>query len=299
MATSLTALRAFETAARHLSFKQAANELNLSATAISHQVRSLEQALGHALFYRQVRRVTLTIEGEELMRTLTPAFQSINAAVDKLQQRTGRHTVTLGAGPIFGARWLAPRLGQFWQQNPDIDLRIHHSPLPVHQQMARYDIAVAWGVGDWQTLQSDLLLRVQLTPIYAPGAVFAGDVIRDPQDLLQLPLLHYRDQRGWRQWLETMDVRLPKQLPGIIFEDANVQLQAALEGQGIAMGFLPLIADEISVGRLLRPWPEAVEPVESYYLLYQQASLNRNPVARVRDWMLAIGPGVRDTGREI
>src|SRR5210317_1130545 len=119
MATSLTALRAFETAARHLSFKQAANELNLSATAISHQVRSLEQALGHALFYRQVRRVTLTIEGEELMRTLTPAFQSINAAVDKLQQRTGRHTVTLGAGPIFGARWLAPRLGQFWQQNPD------------------------------------------------------------------------------------------------------------------------------------------------------------------------------------
>lgn len=292
MTVSLTALRAFETAARHLSFKLAANELNLSATAISHQVRSLEQALGHALFYRQVRRVSLTTEGEELMRTLTPAFKSINATVEKLQQQTSRHTVTLGAGPIFGSRWLAPRLGLFWQQNPDIDLRIHHSPLPVHQQMARYDIAVAWGLGDWQMLQSDLLLRVQVTPVYAPDAVFAGDAIHDPKDLLELPLLHYRDQRGWRQWLETMNVRLPKQLPGIIFEDANVQLQAALEGQGIAMGFMPLIADEIAIGRLIQPWPKAVEPIESYYLLYQQGSLNRNPVARVRDWMLTIGPKV-------
>ncbi len=158
--------------------------------------------------------------------------------------------------------------------------------------MERYDIAVAWGLGNWQMLQSDLLLRVQVTPVYAPDAVFAGDAIHDPKDLLELPLLHYRDQRGWRQWLETMNVRLPKQLPGIIFEDANVQLQAALEGQGIAMGFMPLIADEIAVGRLIQPWPEAVEPTESYYLLYQQESLNRNPVARVRDWMLTIGPGV-------
>lgn len=290
MKASLTALRAFETAARHLSFKLAANELNLSATAISHQVRSLERTLGHALFYRQVRRVTLTAEGEELMRTLSPAFQSIHAAVDKLQQQTGRHTVTLGAGPIFGSRWLAPRLGLFWQQNPDIDLRIHHSPLPVHQQMARYDIAVAWGLNDWQSLQSDPLLRIQVTPVYAPEAIKDGMEITEPGDLLELPLLHYRDHSGWRQWLGMMGVPLPDKLPGIIFEDANVQLQAALEGQGIIMGLLPLIADEISVGRLIRPWQQAVEPIESYYLLYQQNSLNRDPVARVRNWLLSLEP---------
>ncbi|MGI9290387.1 MAG: LysR family transcriptional regulator, partial [Gammaproteobacteria bacterium] len=167
MSISLVALRAFEAAARHMSFKAAAAELNLSATAISHQVRSLEKTMGHQLFNRQVRKVTLTAEGEELARTLTPAFQSINAAIQKLQSQTGRHTVTLGAGPIFSARWLAPRLGLFWRQNPDIDLRLHHSPLPVHQQMASYDMAVAWGTDNWQELQADPLLSVHVTPVYA------------------------------------------------------------------------------------------------------------------------------------
>jgi LysR family transcriptional regulator, glycine cleavage system transcriptional activator len=288
MPTSLTALRAFETAARHLSFKAAANELNLSATAISHQVRSLEKALGHQLFYRQVRQVALTAEGEELVRTLTPAFRSIHAAVDKLTGQDGRHTVTLGTGPIFGSRWLAPRLGLFWQQNPDIDLRLHHSPLPVHQQMARYDMAVAWGINDWLGLQADPLLSVHVTPVYAPNAEFAHAEISDPKALLALPLLHHRDHSGWRQWLATMGVQSPEKLPGIIFEDANVQLQAALEGQGIALGILPLIADEISTGRLIQPWEETVEPLESYYLLYQHNSLARSPVARVHDWLLSI-----------
>lgn len=287
MTATFTALKAFETAARHLSFKAAAEELNLSPTAISHQVRALETALGHRLFHRQVRQVALTAEGEELVRTLTPAFQSIQDVVDKLQGRAGRHTVTLGTGPIFGARWLAPRLGKFWQQNPDIDLRLHHSPLPVHQQMARYDMAVAWGMGDWRGLAADPLLRVHVTPVYAPGAAFVRKTIKDADDLLALPLLHHRDHGGWRQWLEARQGQSPKELPGIIFEDANVLLQAALEGQGIALGFLPLISDEISSGRLVRPWEESVEPLEAYYLLYQQKSLTRDPVSRVRKWLLS------------
>lgn len=289
MSISLVALRAFEAAARHMSFKAAAVELNLSATAISHQVRSLEKTMGHQLFNRQVRKVTLTAEGEELVRTLTPAFQSINAAVQKLQSQTGRHTVTLGTGPIFGARWLAPRLGLFWRQNPDIDLRLHHSPLPVHQQMASYDMAVAWGTNHWQELQADPLLSVHVTPVYAPNAEFAHHKIIDPTDLLKYPLLHHRDHSAWRLWLETMGVQPPGEISGIVFEDANVQLQAALEGQGIALGFLPLIEDEVLAGRLIQPWKEMVKPIESYFLLYQQTSIAREPVARVRDWLLSIG----------
>jgi LysR family glycine cleavage system transcriptional activator len=289
MSVSLVALRAFEAAARYMSFKAAAAELNLSATAISHQVRSLEKSLGRQLFNRQVRKVTLTTEGEELARTLAPAFQSINAAVEKLQSQTGRHTVTLGAGPIFGARWLAPKLGQFWKRNPDIDLRLHHSPLPVHLQMASYDMAVAWGTNNWQGFQADPLLYVQVTPVYAPDAEFAQSNIKNPVDLLKHPLLHHRDHSAWRLWLETMGVQQTAKIPGIVFEDANVQLQAALEGQGIALGFLPLIEDEISAGRLIQPWKETVRPVESYFLLYHQNSISREPVARVRDWLLSIG----------
>ena len=289
MPISLVALRAFEAAARHVSFKAAAAELNLSATAISHQVRSLEKALGHPLFNRLVRRVTLTPEGEELARTLTPAFQSIHAAVRKLQSQKGRHTVTLGAGPIFGARWLAPRLGALWQQNPDIDLRLHHSPLPVHQQMASYDMAVAWGTGDWQELQADPLLTVRVTPVYARNADFTLRQTNDPKDLLDYPLLHHRDHSAWRLWLDTMGVRSTEEISGIVFEDANVHLQAALEGQGIALGFLPLIQDEISAGRLIQPWKESVKPAESYFLLYHPDAVMREPVARVRDWLLSIG----------
>lgn len=288
MSVSPIALRAFEAAARHMSFKVAANELNLTATAISHQVRSLEKTLGHQLFNRHVRKVTLTAEGEDLVRTLTPAFQSINAAIQKLQNQASRHTVTLGSGPIFGARWLAPKLGLFWRQNPDIDLRLHHSPLPVARQMASYDIAVAWGTDDWQELCCDPLLRVRVTPVYAPGTYFGENGITDPVELLKYPLLHHRDHGAWRLWLTTMGVQTPTKMPGIVFEDANVQLQAALEGQGIALGFLPLIADEIAAGRLLQPWEQSVEPSESYFLLYHEHSLTRPPVARVRDWLLSI-----------
>ncbi len=289
MSVSLTSLRAFETAARHMSFKAAANELNLSPTAISHQIRSLEKTMGHRLFNRQVRKVTLTAEGNKLAQTLIPAFKAINEAVQKLQGQTDRHTVTLGAGPIFSSRWLAPKLELLWRQNPDIDLRLHHSPLPVHQQMESYDMAVAWGTNDWKNLQSDPLLSVHVTPVYAPNAEFAHEKIIDPTDLLKYPLLHHRDHSAWRLWLRTMGVQPLGEISGIIFEDANVQLQAALEGQGIALGFLPLIEVEISAGRLIQPWKETVKPIESYFLLYHQNSMDCEPVARVRKWLLSIG----------
>ena len=288
MTISLHSLRSFEVAARHLSFKQAAAELNCSATAISHQIRSLERVIGHSLFNRHIRRVSLTSEGEELLQTLTPAFQSIDSTVERLIKRQNRYTVTLGAGPLFGSKWLAPRLGQFWQQNPDIDLRIHHSPLPVVEQMSQYDIAVAWGTGDWKSIEFDKLFDVQVTPVMAPEISFTENDSLEPEALLELPLLHYRNHNHWRQWLTSVDILVPARLPGIVFEDANVQLQAAIEGQGIAMGFLPLINDEIAIKRLQRPWLQTVEPIEAYYLLYQSSALRRPAVSRVREWLLAL-----------
>ncbi len=289
MSISLVALRGFEAAARHMSFKMAAAELNLSATAISHQVRSLEKSLGHTLFNRKVRKVTLTAEGEELFQTLTPAFQSIDTAVRKLQSYHARYTVTLGTGPIFGSRWLAPKLGLFWKQNPDIDLRLHHSPLPIHQQMTNCDMAVAWGKDNWQNFIAEPLLSIHVSPVYAPFAEFAKNKILDPSEILKFPLLHHRDHSAWNLWLEAMGIRPPEKLTGIVFEDANVQLQAALEGQGIALGFLPLIENEISTGRLIQPWKNSTKLIESYYLLYFPNSVARKPVASVRNWLLSIG----------
>ena len=289
---SLKALKTFESAARLSSFKAAAAELNLTPTAISHQVRGLEQALGHALFLRRVRKVELTQEGEDLVRTLTPSFRSIDIAVEKLMTKSDRRTVTLGAGPLFAARWLAPRLGRFWRDHPDLDLRLHHSPLPVHEQMERYDMAVAWGDGNWANLSADFLLGIETTPVYASSLLHGTDICAPvtPGDVVGLPLLHHRDRIGWQHWLGAAGVADPGALPGPIFEDANVLLQAAVEGQGVALGFLPLVNDEIASGRLTQPWPLAVRPKESYHLLYRTAALDRDPVNRVREWLLSMNP---------
>ncbi len=293
MPASLTALRTFEVAARNGSFKRAAAELNLSATAISHQIRSLEKALGLRLFDREVRRVSLTPEGEELARVLTPAFGSIRDVVERIQGRSQRHTVTLGAGPIFASRWLVPKLGKLWLDHPDIDLRLHHSPLPVHRQMARYDIAVAWITDDMPLgeLRADLLMRVEVSPVLAPRASFHDGRRLEPDDVLSLPLLHHRDKTGWQVWLDMMGVKAAGPLPGTVFEDANVQLQAVLDGQGIGMGFLPLIADDIEAGRLIQPWRETVTPPQSYHVLHKPEALDRQAVEQVRDWLLSFRAG--------
>lgn len=282
----MTALHTFAAAARHLSFKRAAEALNLTPTAVSHQVRALEDRLGHRLFDRRVRQVSLTLEGEELARAVLPAFETIDHAVARLVTRPDRKTVTLGAGPIFASHWLAPRLGEFWRANPKIDLRLHHSPLPVHQQMERYDLAIAWGVGDWPGLEADPLMRVTVSPVVSPAWSDAMQSPIRPEDLPNLPLLHQADHAGWRQWLEAAGVAVDGDLSGTIFEDANVLLQAALEGQGIALGVLPLVADEISTGRLVRPWGLEVEPAQAYFLIHRPGVLERDSVARVRDWLV-------------
>lgn len=286
MQVSLTALNAFAVAARHLSFKAAAEELHLTPTAVSHQIRALEKRLGHRLFDRRVRQVALTAEGEELAHTIVPAFKVIDGAVSKLMQQEGRDTVTLGAGPFFAARWLVPHLGDFWRDNPQIDLRLHHSPLAVHMQMERYDLAVAWGRGNWPGLQIHQLIGLTVSPVHAPGVDFLPTRGLTTDDILELPLLHHRDQAGWHRWLDLAGVEAPDLLPGAVFEDANLLLQAVVEGHGMALGYFPFLDEDVATGRLVRPWSLAPVADESYYLIYQQAVASRPAVADVRDWLI-------------
>jgi LysR family glycine cleavage system transcriptional activator len=231
--------------------------------------------------------VDLTGEGQDLADALRPAFEAITAAVARLTERSGRQTVTLGAGPIFAARWLAPRLGGLWRAHPDIDLRVHHSPLPVYQQPAQYDLAVAWGDGDWPSMAVEPLMRIAVTPVHAPGAGFLPEGPLAADDLPALPLLHQRNRTGWRQWLRAAGLEVGGDLPGSTFEDANVLLQAVLDGQGIGLGILPFIEDDIAAGRLVQPWELSVDPGEAYYLIYRDRSLQREPVKLVRDWLKA------------
>ncbi len=281
MSVSLPALRTFEVAARHQSFKAAAAALNLSPTAVSHHIRNLEAALGTALFLRSVRRVVLTPEGEELARSLRPAFATIDEALARFTRRDDRETVTLGAGPLFAARWLAGRLGDFWSKHPGIDLRIHHSPLPVVEQMDRFDLAVAWGEGPWAGLGAEILMQVSLSPVHAPGVSCAL------ADLGDATLLHQRSREAWRSWLRAAHLDPALAERGPLFDDTNVMLQAALDGQGMALGIFPLIDEEVASGRLLRPWQTAVTPREAYTLVHREEVLIRPAVAALRTWLLA------------
>ncbi|WP_282610645.1 LysR substrate-binding domain-containing protein [Pelagibius sp. Alg239-R121] len=287
MLPPFAAIRAFDAAARHLSFKDAAIELGLTPTAISHQIKQLEALCGQPLFIRHTRRVELTPNGLGFAESIGPAIANIAAAFAKLSANPGRRNVTLGAGPIFSARWLVPRLADFWSAHPSIDLRLHHSPLPVWQQMAQFDLAVAWGKGDWPAVRCEPLLRIEVSPVFAPSLLKTPDSLLCTEDLLSLPLLHHRDDKGWRQWFEKAGVMPPVNLPGTIFEDANVLLQAALAGRGIALGILQFVGDELAAGRLLRPFETSLDPEDAYYLIYQENALSSEATAAVRDWLLA------------
>ncbi len=277
------ALRAFDAAARHLSFKAAARDLGLTPTAISHQVRQLEALSGCRLFKRDSRPVRLTVEGAAFHAELAPTMAALAETYRRLAQQGERHSVTLGAGPLFASRWLVPRLADFWERHPNIDLRLHHSPLPIWQRREAIDLAVAWGRGDWPEVSAEPFLRVEISPVLAPDLLPPSGDRLCPEDLLGLALLHHRSEEGWRQWFSAVGLE-PQSLSGTQFEDANVLLQAALAGRGVALGIITLIGVELSSGRLLSPFEMCVVPSEAYYLIRRTQALS-DEVESVHGWL--------------
>ena len=282
---SLSTLRTFEAAARHMSFKSAAGELFVTPTAVSHQIRTLEKQLDCLLFERKTRQVLLTKEGHELYVSVQKAFDGIEETTRRISSRTTRDVVTLGLGPIIGSRWLAPRLGQFWAEHSDIDLRLHHSPLPIHQRIEQCDLAIAWGDGNWPTMQVEHLFDIQVTPVFSRCGLFEHATFTTPKEILHYPIIHQRDRKGWKQWLAEAGACEGDDITGTVIEDANIVLQIALDGQGLALGILPFINEDIVSGRLTQPFELAVNPGNAYYLIYRQKAFKRNAVKQVRNWI--------------
>lgn len=283
-------LRSFEAAARHLSFKRAAEELSVTPTAISHQVKALETRLGCRLFERRTRQVELTRQGQELYVTLRRAFADIDASIERVLTQGSREMVTLGLGPIIGTRWLAPRLGDFWKRHGDIDLRLHHTAFALTNSIDQFDLAIAWGDGHWPSLEVAPFMRIEVTPVMSPRMPPPAS----PAALLDYPLLHQRDRHGWQQWLEAAGVDAPEARFGSVIDDTNLVLQTALNGQGVMLGILPFVEEDIREGRLLRPFELAIDPGQAYYLIYAKQRLDKPAVRAVRDWLLG---QISDRGR--
>ncbi|HEV3080232.1 MAG TPA: transcriptional regulator GcvA, partial [Gemmataceae bacterium] len=254
---SLNGLRAFEAAARHLSFTNAATELNVTQTAISHQIRRLEEELGVRLFVRQNRSLTLTAEAREYLPGIRAAFNDLRLATDRLKHKDNDRVLTVSTLASLAAKWLLPRLSNFQQTHPGIDVRITTSTSLVDFRRDDVDAAIRYGRGNWPGVRADWLMADELFPVCSPALLKGDKPLRCPEDLANHTLLHssggYDDD--WRLWLTAAGLpsNISKQ-PGLSFDLILMTVQAAIDGIGIAMGRTSYVQEDIAKGRLVVPF---------------------------------------------
>lgn len=281
----LTALRTFEAAARRESFEEAAAELLVSPTAVSSQIRALERDLGFPLFVRKTRQVVLTDAGLSLSRVVRNAFAAIAREID-FQSNDLRSSMSIAVGPIFSSRWLMPRLNRLRQAFPEIELSIYHGRRITGSNDMPAAIAIDWGFGDWPGLEAQLLFGVRLAPVISPALAKTHGDIATPGDLARVPVLYQRDRSEWNAWLGLVGAAGLRFAEETTTEDTNVVLQAAIAGQGVAIGTFPFIQDEIDAGRLIKPFAAELLPSRSYYVLTLPGARQRPEVAAICDWLL-------------
>ena len=280
----LSALRAFEAAARHLSFKHAANELSLTPTAISHQVRQLEEQLGVRLFVRGTRRVDLTPAGHSLFPSLRDGFDAMARAVQSVRPGSQPRAIVLSTTMAFASRWLLQRLARFAAAQPDIALHLHTSDAPVDLQRGAAQLAIRYGPGSYPGLHCVPLLPSRFAPVCAPGLK-----VRSAKDLVHVPLIGFDWFRreaatpDWPLWFERAGCTpLPRQLQ---FSDEVHAIQAAIAGQGVALINLSLVGEELRTGLLYQPFGPDL-PGHAFHLAWAEA-WNADPdIALVREWLL-------------
>jgi LysR family glycine cleavage system transcriptional activator len=284
---SLNALRAFEAAARHGSLSRAADELHVTHSAISHQIKALETELGVALLRRVGRGVEANAVGQQLEVALGDVFARIARAVRLARQGEGGGILTVSVEPSFAARWLVLRLGRFHAANPQIDLRLSATSAMADFAREDVDLAIRYGRGDWPGLQAERLLELKGFPVCSPSLLAAGPPLRHPDDLARHTLLHEDDGAFWRQWLDAVGALEVDSSRGPRFDDTHLALAAAEAGQGVALGDEALAAAELAQGRLVRPFATAIGTDKAYWLVHPPEAMARPKVAAFRSWLLA------------
>lgn len=287
---SLNGLRAFEAAARHLSFTLAATELNVTQTAISHQIRRLEEELGIRLFIRQNRALALTPEARDYLPGVRAAFNDLRLATDRLLRKDDDKVLTVSTLASLAAKWLLPRLTDFQEQHPGIDVRITTSTSLVDFQRDNVDAAIRYGRGQWPGLRADWLMADELFPVCSPSLLRGDKPLRRPEDLRDHPLLHTSNTNSddWRLWLTAAG--LPADIarqPGITFDMIFMTIQAAIDGIGVAMGRTSYVQDDIAKGRLVVPFKIALPADAGFYLVAPDGRREAPKLTAFRQWMIA------------
>lgn len=287
----LNALRAFESAGRHLSFTKAAAELNVTPAAISHQVKALEDFLGIVLFRRLTRALRLTDAGQAALPMLTQGLDRLAQGVEQMQAHSESGELTISVSPSFGAMWLVPRLERFRSRHPDIEIRLDGTDRLVDLMRDDVDVAVRYGPGGYKGVEADYLFSQVNTPVCSPALLNGEHPLRQPEDLRHHTLLHidWKDaEASWRMWLLAAGLHDVDPTRGPHFTMESMAVQAALDGQGVALIGDKLVADEFATGRLVRPFdPSLSTPLSfSYYLLSAKDGAERPRVAAFRNWLI-------------
>lgn len=300
----LNAVRAFEAAARTGGFQAAGAELNVSANAVGRLVKLLEDSLGVTLFKRLSRGVVLTAVGRSYLARVESLLDELAEATADLERSDTAKVLTVCAGPSLVARWLIPRLGRLVARH-DLDVRVIASPPLTNFAHEEVDVAIRHGSGVYEGLRSDLLLREEFYPVCSPSLLARGARLREPADLSNHVLLHQRyiplnherdlrisDQFDWASWLAAIGMTGVGGQRDLYFSHSHLALQAAAEGQGVALASSAYIADDFTSGRLIRPFGDlCVRGAHGFFIVCPQAAADREKIATFRNWALAEAAG--------
>jgi LysR family glycine cleavage system transcriptional activator len=288
----LNSLRAFEVVSRHQSFRAAAEELHVTAAAVSQQVKTLENHLGRKLLRRSSGGYSLTADALAGLKHLRDGFEQLSSAVATMSSG-GQRVLTVSAVPSLAAEWLVPRLHRFRDQYPELDVLLHASRELADLEHSRVDLGIRYGSGSYPGLISERLFVDEIFPVYSPRLLKGRTPIRKPGDLPGHPLIHtdWTPDRGhwpgWTDWVQAAGVTGVNVTKGLRFSDGALALQAALNGQGIALGSKALASEHLAARRLVRPFKLSLVTDFAYYLVCAKARMDEPDLVAFRRWLLS------------
>jgi LysR family transcriptional regulator, glycine cleavage system transcriptional activator len=282
----LNALKAFEAAARHESFTRAAEELCVTQGAVSHQVKALESELAIKLFNRERQRLIITEAGRDYLATVRDALDRIAAGTERLLQRQNAGVLTVSTSPDFAAKWLVHRLGHFAEAYSGIDLRVSATLHHVDFAREEVDLAVRHGDGNWPGLDAVRLCAEQLFVVCSPKLLEGRRRIGRVADILKFPLLHLESRSDWTNWLRGVGLDDTGAIHGPVLNRASMVIDAAINGQGLALARTTLSAWDLINGRLVLPVTETVPVSKTYWIVCPKATASLPKIATFREWLL-------------
>lgn len=284
---ALRTLRVFECAARHLNWTRAAEELHLTHGAVSQQIRALEEELGLKLFERSGRRTWLTDAGQQLAAGVREGLDHLAASISRVRERASGNVLSLSVLPSFASAWLVGRLGGFLARHPEIEFNLQSTIGLADFRNDGVDVAIRWGNGPWPGLRCEKLLDDELFPVLSPR--LTRRKLKHPSQLLELPLIRLKQQsrlNDWVRWFAAAGVTTTEPRGGAVYDDTDLALRAAAQGQGVVLARSSLAGGRLASGELVAPFPLRVPAFYAYYLVCPESHAHKPSVQLFRTWLI-------------